>query len=254
LNTGSCRQYGEFVTPQEVIERALFLESKIISFTYNEPTVWYEFVYETSVLAKENGLLVVWVTNGSITPEALENAAPYIDAYSVDIKSFSNGFYQKVASAELDPVLASVLAAKKLGIHVETVTLLIPNHNDSIDELEKLAKWIASNLGSETPVHLTAFKPHFKMKNEMETPVSSLERARAIFLTAGLEYVYIGNVMSDYQNTYCPNCHTLLASRRLLFGEAVHLKREGGTYACSYCGHKIPFICSEDEDFFLTDD
>jgi len=249
LKTGDCLQYGEFLTPEEVVKRALFLESKIISFTYNEPTVWYEFVYETSVLAKEKGIFVVWVTNGSITPEALKAAAPYIDAYCVDIKSFSNDFYQKNISAELEPILTSVLTAKNLGIHVETVTLLIPNQNDSIDELEKMAEWIFSHLGSETPVHLTAFKPHFKMMNEPETPVSLLERARAVFLTAGLEYVYIGNVASDYQNTYCPNCHTLLAYRRLLFGEAVNLKREKGMCFCSSCNRKIPFICSEEDIF-----
>ena len=249
LQTGDCLQYGEFVTPEEVVKRALFLESKIISFTYNEPTVWYEFVYETSVLAKENGLCVVWVTNGSITPEALKTAAPYIDAYCVDIKSFSNDFYNTISSAELEPVLTSVLTAKNLGIHVETVTLLIPNQNDSVHELEKLAEWIFSHLGSETPVHLTAFKPHFKMKDVSETPVSLLERARAVFLTAGLEYVYIGNAVSEYQNTYCPDCHALLAYRRLLFGEAVNLKRKNDDYFCSYCNRKIPFICSEDDVF-----
>ncbi|WNY25039.1 radical SAM protein [Methanolapillus millepedarum] len=128
--------YDEKVTPEEVIYRALFLETKSISFTYNEPTIWYEFIYDTAVLAKKSGLYVILVTNGYMTPEALEALSPFIDVYRVDIKAFSNRFYSEVAGTHLEPVLSSVQKAKERGLFVETVTLLIPGLNDSPGELK----------------------------------------------------------------------------------------------------------------------
>lgn len=242
-------RFGEIVSPDEVIQRALLLETNSISFTYNEPVVWFEFVYDTAVSAKENGLYVILVTNSYMTPEALETLAPYIDAYRVDIKSFSDDFYSRVCGAKLEPVLESAVSAKNLGIHVEVVTLLIPGQNDSVEEAKKASEWIVSNLGKETPVHLNAFRPHYKMENIKQTPGSTLEQTRAVYLNAGLEYVYIGNTISDFQNTYCPACNALLVSRLYSFGESVHLKRTDGGFYCSECGKKIPIFCPSDVCF-----
>lgn len=248
-DTGLSR-FGEVVTPDEVIQRALLLDTKSVSFTYNEPTVWFEFVYDTAVSAKENGLSVILVTNGYMTPEALETLAPYIDAYRVDLKSFSDSFYSQICSAHLEPVLESILKAKELGLYIEIVTLIIPNQNDGAAEAEKAAAWIVQNLGAETPVHLNAFRPHHKMEDAGTTSGVLLERLRSIYMSAGLAYVYIGNTISDFHNTYCPECGTLLINRVYSFGESTpELNRTGGEFKCVRCGRIIPIVCSEDVDF-----
>ncbi|MCL2549835.1 MAG: AmmeMemoRadiSam system radical SAM enzyme [Methanimicrococcus sp.] len=246
---GGPTRFGEIVTPEEVVRRARLLDSKSISFTYNEPTVWYEFVYDTAVLAKKCGIYVIVVTNGYMTPEAFDFLAPYIDVYRVDLKSFSNDFYEKVASARLEPVLASAAKAKNAGLFVETVTLFIPGENDSPAESEALASWIFQNLGNETPVHLTAFRPHFKMDHLPPATAEMLEQRRRLFTAAGLKYVYLGNVESDFQNTWCPNCGRLLISRRFYFGENAGLERNGHEFVCSGCGEKIPVFYPLDSGF-----
>lgn len=250
--TGSgLSRFGEIITPEEVIQRALLLGTNSISFTYNEPTVWYEFIYDTAVLAKENDLRVVLVTNGYMTKEAIETLAPYIDAYRVDLKSFSNDFYKSVCAATLDPVLESASTAKELGLHVEIVTLIIPGENDADEEAEKAAGWILQNIGKETPVHINAFLPHHLMENVLPTPDSMLDQVHSIYVEAGLEFVYIGNTLSEYQNTFCPDCGAFLINRVYTFGESVDLKNETDSngqiiYYCSKCLRKIPIESSED--------
>lgn len=247
-------RFGEIITPEEVIQRALLLGTNSVSFTYNEPTVWYEFVYDTFVLSKENGLKTVLVTNGYMTKEALETLAPYTDAYRVDFKSFSNDFYKSICEAKLDPILESAKTAKEFGLHVEIVTLIIPGENDTDEEAEKAAEWILQNLGKETPVHLNAFSPHHLMENTPPTPNSTLDQIRQIYVNAGLEFVYVGNTISEYQNTFCPDCGALLINRIYTFGESADLEKEtdanGKTiYYCSKCSRLIPILCPDDVDF-----
>ncbi|MBZ3934970.1 AmmeMemoRadiSam system radical SAM enzyme [Methanimicrococcus blatticola] len=243
-------RFGEVVTPDEVIQRALLLDTKSISFTYNEPAVWFEFVYDTAVLAKENGLSVILVTNGYMTPEALEKLAPYVDAYRVDLKSFTENFYSEICSAHLNPVLESILKAKELGLYIEIVTLIIPGQNDGIEEAESAASWIIQNLGAETPVHLNAFLPHHQMEDIKSTSSAILERLRSIYMNVGLNYVYIGNTISDFQNTYCPECRSLLINRIYSFGESTaDLDRIGDEFRCGRCGRIISLICPNDIDF-----
>ncbi|WP_318784950.1 AmmeMemoRadiSam system radical SAM enzyme [Methanimicrococcus hacksteinii] len=249
LSETGLSRFGEIITPDEVVQRALLLDTKSVSFTYNEPTVWYEFVYDTAAAAKEKDLFVILVTNGYMTPEALEKLAPYIDAYRVDLKSFSDDFYAQVCSARLEPVLESISSAKKLGLHIEIVTLIIPGKNDGEDEAEKAAAWILENLGEETPVHLNAFQPHYRMEDVGPTPGSVLEKLRAVYTKAGLNYVYIGNMISEYQNTFCPECGSLLISRLYSFGERENLNRDEHGFYCASCGRKIPIFCPEDIDF-----
>ncbi|WNY27155.1 AmmeMemoRadiSam system radical SAM enzyme [Methanolapillus ohkumae] len=232
-------KYDEEITPEEVIFRALFLESKSISFTYNEPTLWYEFIYDTAVLAKENGLYVILVTNGYMTPEALLKLAPFIDVYRVDIKAFNTNFYSKIAQADLEPVLLSAKKAKELRLHVEVVTLLIPGQNDDPREIKQMADWIFQNLGKETPVHLNAFHPDYRFTDVSHTPLSLLENSKKILNDAGLDYVYIGNIESKYRNTYCPDCKTLLIHRSYSLADFVNLKKDNGKHICEKCGREI---------------
>ncbi|WNY22997.1 hypothetical protein MmiHf6_02930 [Methanimicrococcus hongohii] len=242
-------RFGEIITPEEVVQRALLLDTKSVSFTYNEPTVWYEFVYDTAVTAKANGLYVILVTNGYMTPEALETIAPYIDAYRVDLKSFSDLFYSEICAAHLNPVLESIQKAKELGLHVEIVTLIIPGQNDGIEEAKAAAAWIFENVGPETPVHLNAFHPNYKMEDVAATPGSTLDLLRNVYVDAGMDYVYIGNMISEYQNTFCPKCQSFLISRVYSFGESVELERNGDDFVCACCGNMIPIVCPEDIEF-----
>ncbi len=212
---------------------------KSISWTYNEPAIWHEYTYDSAVLAKKAGLKTVYVTNGYITPEALKRIAPYLDAYRVDIKSFSDEFYKKVCGAKLAPVLESTKLAKELGMHVETITLVIPGRNDSKEELTQIAKWVKENLGEDTPMHFTRFHPMYKMDHVAPTPLSTLEMAHTISKKEGMRFVYLGNVGGHrYENTYCPWCDALLIERAGFSVGEVRVK-DG---KCARCGQEIPLV------------
>ncbi len=231
--------YTKELTPEEAVKRALSTGCSSISWTYNEPSIWHEYTYDSAVLAKSAGLRTVYVTNGYITPEALRRIAPYLDAYRVDIKSFSEEFYRKVCSARLAPVLESTKLAKELGMHVETVTLLIPSRNDSQQEITQLVRWVHENLGIDTPMHFTRFYPMYKMEDASPTPVSTLEMAYEIAKKEGMRFVYLGNVPGHrYENTYCPECKSLLIDRAGFRVGAVRIK-DG---KCQQCGEKIPVV------------
>ena len=228
------------MTPEEAIERAVESGSKSIAWTYNEPTIWYEFTYDCAKLAKEAGLATIYVTNGYITPEALRKISPYLDVFRVDIKAFTDDFYKDVCSAKLAPVLESAKLAKELGMHVEVINLVIPTLNDSANEIRQLSEWIFDNLGSDTPLHFSRFHPHYKMQDISSTPVKTLEMAHDIARDAGLNYVYIGNVFGhEYESTYCPECGKLLIKRGLFDVEEYHLTENG---TCPDCGEIIPII------------
>jgi len=230
--------YTMEISPQQAVEHAIASGSKSIAFTYNEPAIWHEYTYDSAILAKRAGLKTVYVTNGYITPEALRRISPYLDAFRVDIKSFSEDFYKKVCGARLAPVLESTALAKKLGMHVETVTLIIPQKNDSPEEIKKLVRWVHDNLGENTPMHFTRFHPMYKMSNLYPTPLHTLERAYDIAKEEGMKFVYLGNVMGHrYENTYCPECNALLISRRG-FRAVVNMKDN----RCPRCGEKLPIV------------
>lgn len=227
------------ITPEEAIRRAIASGSKSISWTYNEPAIWHEYTYDSAVLAKKAGLKTIYVTNGYITPEALRRMAPYLDAYRVDIKSFSDEFYKKVCGARLAPVLESTKLAKELGMHVETITLVIPGRNDSKEELAQIAKWVHDNLGEDTPMHFTRFHPMHKMDNVAPTPLSTLEMAHSIAKKEGMRFVYLGNVGGHkYENTFCPRCDSLLIDRAGFRVGEVRVK-DG---KCGRCGEGITIV------------
>ncbi|MCD5425194.1 MAG: AmmeMemoRadiSam system radical SAM enzyme [Methanosarcinaceae archaeon] len=227
-------------TPENIIKNALKSNSKSISFTYNEPTIWHEFTKDCAKLAKKNGLATIYVTNGYMTLDALKDIAPYLDVFRVDIKAFSEKFYKKIASAKLSPVLESTKLAKELGMHIEIVYLIIPTHNDSDYEIEMLSEWIYNNIGLNTPLHFTRFYPCYEMKTVMPTPIKTLEKAHEIAINKGLQFVYVGNVPNHpYENTFCPECNAVLIKRSVYGAIEINITENG---ECVYCKRKIPIM------------
>ncbi|MFH1026443.1 MAG: AmmeMemoRadiSam system radical SAM enzyme [Pseudomonadota bacterium] len=227
---------GEQATPQEVVQRALDNDCGSISYTYTEPTIFFEFAYETAKLARQAGLKNVFVTNGYISREALEEIAPFLDAANIDLKGFSEEFYRDFVHARLAEVLESIIEYRRLGIWIELTTLIIPGLNDSDAELREIAGFIANRLGSDTPWHVSQFYPTYRLTDRPRTPVATLRKAREIGLAAGLRYVYEGNVPGEGgENTSCPSCENLLIKRYGYIIESDRI-RNG---ACPDCGAAI---------------
>ncbi len=206
-----------------------------IAWTYNEPTVWFEYVLDGAREAHKHGLYTVMVTNGYITPEALDLLAPHLDAYRVDVKAFSDAVYKRLCRVpHFQPVLdAAVRAKHRHGCHVEIVTNVIPTLNDDDETLRGIASWIVEELGPKTPWHVTRFVPYLELAHLPMTPVRTLEHALDIGRKAGLEFVYVGNVAGhDGENTRCPACHRLVARRTGYTIEDLQIR---GTY-CAMCG------------------
>ncbi|ENN96333.1 radical SAM protein [Methanocaldococcus villosus KIN24-T80] len=223
------------MSPEDVIEIALEYNLPGLSYTYTEPTVFYEFMYDCSILAKKYGLFNTMVTNGYIEKEPLK-ALP-IDAMNIDIKG-NERFYKEVCKAELEPVLKTCVLAKKLNIWVEITNLIIPGYNDSEDDILFIIEFVRDKLGRETPLHFSRFHPDYKLTNVPPTPIETLIKARELALEEGLKYVYIGNVPGLGENTYCPNCGALLIERSLFSVRFVNLEGD----RCSVCGEKIDII------------
>jgi pyruvate formate lyase activating enzyme len=226
---------GEDVPPEEVVLAAKLSNCESIAYTYTEPTIFFEYALDIAKIARNEGIKNVFVTNGYITPEALKEIGPYLDAANIDLKSFSDEFYRKNCGARLEPVLDSIRLYKSLGIWIELTTLIIPALNDSEEELRKIAEFI-KEVGAEIPWHITQFHPTYKLIDKPVTPVTTLRRARQIGLEAGLRYVYEGNVPGENgENTYCPKCQKMLI-RRLGY-QIIENKIKNST--CPYCGAKI---------------
>jgi pyruvate formate lyase activating enzyme len=201
-------------TPQQVVAAAQSSGCRTISYTYVEPTVFFEFAYDCCTLAAEQNIGNVFVSNGYMSEKATRLLAPVLTAINIDIKSFSDTFYTKVCRAHLQPVLDTVKLMYELGVWVEVTTLLIPGNNDSTEELRDIATFIAG-IDTSIPWHVTAFYPTYKMLEPIPTPIPTLERARDIGLAAGLKYVYEGNISgSGGENTSCPECGAEVVERR----------------------------------------
>ncbi|MBN2125844.1 MAG: AmmeMemoRadiSam system radical SAM enzyme [Deltaproteobacteria bacterium] len=206
-----------YLPPEEAVQYALDEGCTGLSWTYNEPTLWLEYTLDSARLAKEKGLLTNYVTNGYMTPEALDLLGPYLDAFRVDLKGFNDEAYRDIAHIEGFQGILEVIqrARDRWGMHVEVVTNLIPGINDYENELRDLARWILDSLGEDTPWHVTRFIPHLKLAHLHPTQVLRLERARDMALEIGLRYVYVGNVPGHAsENTYCPHCGKLVIERR----------------------------------------
>jgi pyruvate formate lyase activating enzyme len=225
--------------PQRAVDLAKSHNCKGIAWTYNEPTIWYEYSFDLAQLAKKSGLYTVYVSNGYINKEPLEKIAPFLDAINVDVKSFSDDFYKKVCKARLQPVLDTCENAKKLGIHLELTYLVIPEKNDSIQEISKFCLWVAESLGKDIPIYFSRFQPNFKMKDSIQTPIKTLKMCFKIAKKHDINYVYIGNILDEkYENTICPFCNNVLIKRHGFFTEIIGLN-DG---RCIQCNVKIPII------------
>lgn len=210
-----------------------------VSFTYNEPTIFYEFMRDIAELAKAQGLYAIFHTNGSMTPQPLRELLQIMDAVTVDLKAFTESFYAQVCASSLAPVLKSLETIRHTGRHLEIVNLVIPTLNDDPDEIRSMCAWIVKNLGSEVPIHFSRFVPHYRLTRLSLTPVSTLETAAEIAKAEGIEYVYIGNVPGHPLNsTYCPRCRQVLILRTHFSVHSIAL--EDGR--CPGCGHEVPGI------------
>ena len=227
---------GETATPEAVAADAAARGCRTIAYTYTEPTVFFEFARDTARLAADRGLRNVFVTNGYITPEALDAIHPHLHAANVDLKSFSDDFYRTYCGARLAGVTESLRAMRERGIFVEVTTLVIPGLNDHPEELKDLAAFLVEALGPQTPWHVSRFHPTYRLTDRGPTPVSTLLAARDIGLAAGLAHVYVGNVPGEGgEDTVCPGCGGTVISR---WGFQVHANRiKDGR--CPDCGTLI---------------
>lgn len=224
---------GQDQSAQEVVAAAAAAGCKSIAYTYTEPVVYFEFAYDTARLAKERGIRNVFVTNGYMTAEALELAAPFLDAANVDLKAFDDAFYKKYCGARLEPVKETLVRMKQAGVLVEVTTLIIPGLNDDPQLLAGLARFLAAELGRDTPWHISRFHPTYRLTDRGVTSEKTLAAARRIGLDAGLHHVYIGNVPgSNGENTVCAGCGRMVVERIGYQIQEYHL--ENGK--CTFCG------------------
>lgn len=203
---------GTAILPDEIVKLAQAKECQSISYTYTEPTIFFEYAYETAKLAKNEGLFNIFVSNGFMTKEAIDTIHPYLDACNVDLKSFRDNFYRKICHGRLEPVLDSIRYMKKLGIWVEITTLVIEGDNDSTEELTDIAQFIAG-LDPNIPWHISRFHPDYQFMNRQSTSLEVLERAYSIGESKGLRYIYIGNLPGKSEDTLCPTCKKVIIKR-----------------------------------------
>ncbi|MBY9003308.1 MAG: AmmeMemoRadiSam system radical SAM enzyme [Candidatus Lokiarchaeota archaeon] len=203
--------------PHQLVKKVVKSGAKTLAYTYNEPLIWHEWIIDTTNLLKKENIKTILVTNGYSTPEASQELINVgIDAANIDIKSMSDDFYKKICGVKsVQPVLNTAKLFKENGIHVEITNLIIPDLNDSKNDIEELSKWIFNNLGQNTPTHFSAYHPDFKTPSTKRTPLDVLDRAYNIAKNIGLNYVYVGNLPHNKgSNTYCPNCNHLIIGRR----------------------------------------
>ncbi|MGM0574996.1 MAG: AmmeMemoRadiSam system radical SAM enzyme [Myxococcota bacterium] len=224
-------------TPAGIAEAAQRTGCRSVAFTYNDPVIWAEYAIDTAHACHEAGLKTVAVTAGYITEQARAEFFEPIDAVNVDLKAFSEQFYEKLCFAHIEPVLDTLKWLKEeTDTWIEVTTLLIPGHNDTDEEIDKLTGWFAEHLGPDVPLHFSAFHPDYKMRDIPATPGSTLSRARRLAMDAGLRYVYTGNVHdAEGDTTFCPGCGTAVIRRD--WYELLDYRVEGG--ACMGCGHPI---------------
>ncbi len=234
------------IQPQAAIELAKRHQCQGIAWTYNEPTMWFEYTLDSAKLAKENNLYTVYVTNGYMTPEAMDTIGPYLDAWRVDIKGFSDRFYHKLARIpQWRGILEVAKRAKdKWQMHIEVITNIVPTMNDDDEQLEGIAHWIRDELGELTPWHVTRFYPHHNLRHLPPTPISTLEHAYEIGRKAGLKFIYAGNVPGHQsENTSCYSCGKLITQR---FGYQTEVVGLNGS-KCKFCGAELNFRTARGE-------
>lgn len=229
-----------YITSEEIVALAKRRKCIGVSFTYSEPTVFYEYMLDISKVAKKKGLKVIMHTCGVMNPEPLKELLKYMDAVTVDLKGFTDKFYKTaIPEGSLEHVLRTIKVVKESGVWLEIVNLVIPKLNDDPEDIRRMCEWIKENVGTDVPVHFNRFSPAYKLKNLPATPVKTLEKAHEIAKDVGLNYVMIGNVPNHkYNSTYCPQCGKRLI-HRIHFDVVKNNISDG---KCKFCGHEIPGI------------
>jgi pyruvate formate lyase activating enzyme len=230
-----------YLPPKDVHKAAKINKCHSIAYTYTEPVIYYEYVFDTAKMGKETGVRSVVISNGYIQEKPILELCQHLDGIKIDLKAFTEKFYKETCSGELKPVLKILQDIKKTGIWLEIVVLIVPTLNDSESEIKQMSQWIFRNLGPDVPVHFTRFHPTYKIKNLPPTPVPTLERSRNIALSEGLHYVYTGNVRGHAgENTYCPSCNKVVIKR---YGyKVIQVSIKNGK--CIHCGSVIPGVWS----------
>ncbi|HIE14231.1 TPA: radical SAM protein [Candidatus Bathyarchaeota archaeon] len=231
---------GRYLPPEEVVKLTVRYGAQGISYTYTEPTIFFEYAYDTAVLAHKKGLFNTFVTNGYMTPETVRAIAPCLDAATVGFKGGGDPeFYRRFSAVpSVNPIFEALKEMKRHGIHIEVTNLIVPRVGDSMEKIKELAEWIRDNLGKNTPLHLLRFHPDYKLTQIPATEIKTMEEAYETAKEAGLNYVYLGNVPGHrYENTYCPNCGELLIGR---YGFDITRWRITEDMRCPACGEQIP--------------
>ncbi|MBI4838707.1 MAG: AmmeMemoRadiSam system radical SAM enzyme [Nitrospirae bacterium] len=224
--------------PDEVVRQAMLNNCKTITYTYTEPTVFYEYMYDTAKIARNFNVKNTIHTCGYINEKPLRELSKYMDAADVDLKAFTEDFYNRICGGRLKPVLDTLVTLRQEGVWLEITNLVIPTLNDDAKTIKKMCMWIVKNLGADVPIHFSRFFPYYKLTNLPPTPVETLRDARSAAMDAGLRYVYIGNMRSEAENTYCHHCKQLLIAR---IGYAVTQNNISGG-RCKFCGAAIPGV------------
>jgi pyruvate formate lyase activating enzyme len=231
--------YMHKITPDAVVNLAKDYGCLGIAFTYNEPSIWYEFTLDSAKLAKNQGLYTVYVTNGYISEDPLRQISSVLDAVNIDIKAFTESFYKKICKAKLQPVLDTCILIKELGIHLELTYLVIPGYNDSEKEIKAFCRWVFDKLDYNIPVHFSRFHPDYKMLNIRQTPMDTMINIFNLAKKIGLFYVYLGNITNnDYEDTICPNCGNVCIKRVGFSTETIGLDKG----KCSNCYEDLHII------------
>jgi pyruvate formate lyase activating enzyme len=224
------------VPPDMVVEFALEYKTPTIAYTYTEPTVFFEYMLETAQIARKRKVLNIYHSNGYINQKPLLELCQYLDGANVDLKGYSDKFYQDITGGTLSPVLETLKTLKKEGVWLEITNLVIPTKNDTEKMIEDLCTWIKNELDTDTPIHFSRFYPQYKLQNLPPTPIETLKRASQIARDIGLHYIYIGNVPGlPQESTYCPNCNNIIIERRGYTISAINIQKG----KCKFCKTKI---------------
>ncbi|KAF0144815.1 MAG: pyruvate formate lyase activating enzyme [Nitrospirae bacterium] len=224
------------LSPDDVVRQAMFYGCRTVTYTYTEPTVFYEYMYDTAQIAKRFNIKNTMHSCGYIKEKPLRELSKYMDAADVDLKAFTEDFYSRICGGRLKPVLDSLAVLKDEGVWLEITNLIIPTLNDDMKKIREMCRWIVKNLGPDVPLHFSRFFPYYKLKDLPPTPPETIRDARDTAMEVGLKYVYSGNIRSEAENTYCHKCKSLLIERTGYFVKQNNIS--GGK--CRFCGINIP--------------
>ena len=226
--------------PDSVVRQAIFYKCRSVSYTYTEPTVFYEYMYDTAVIAKKYSIKNTMHSCGYMKEKPLRKLSKYMDAANIDLKAFTENFYGKICGGSLKPVLNSLVVLKEEGVWLEITNLVIPTLNDDMKNISNMCRWILKNLGPDVPIHFSRFYPGYKLTNLPPTPLETLTEARRTAMDAGLKFVYIGNIRHEGESTYCPKCKKILIER---IGYVIK-QNNIPNGKCRFCSTSIPGVWS----------